>query len=128
MSLPSKSNFRFYGEIQLGSGIPVVFLATSSRRADVVVKLSVKNSSCVAGPFGLKILISEVGTLLQHTGSFRTTSARLRSGNVGILLLRKRIFGGKRLLSLATTRCGLLYLFVEGPDVILAGKRVLSGL
>lgn len=69
--VPRVSNFRIYQGVEDRCGVPVLLLDTHDESVSGVVKLRVKTSSCVAGPFDVRRLASQVGTRFEGISQLR---------------------------------------------------------
>lgn len=77
--VPHVSKARLYGRVGNRFGayrVPMILLATEATIRRAIRKLHLKTSSCVAGPFG-------VGVLISHYGGLIGSHVRLRRGFAG---------------------------------------------
>lgn len=118
--LPGVDNFRLVSCVGNFSA-PMVFVATGSSVSSEICKLGLKTSSCVAGPFGVSRLRTEISTMLQECGG---TGAGLDFGSVMVSAGSEVIAGGKMRVSLALGRCRVLLLFMHGGGVTLCHRVV----
>lgn len=128
--LPGLSNFRMYRRVHRFSSVPVIVLATGDRSVSGVLNLRCNTSSCVAGPFGVLRIGTEVGTVVHEaTGHGRrpTNDPILIGKGVGVSYRKHHIFVKRHRVGLATGRFSILRLLTVGPGGI-CDERGLLGL
>lgn len=126
--LPKRSKLRVLGGLGGSSGagsVPIVVIATGNSRCSGMMKLSSKTSSCIAGPFNVVRLVSEVGTMLEEDKG-RRSGAGLSINKVDLSAGGRRMGMSKRGIMLALGRFRLLRGLVHGRKVILAESRLLA--
>lgn len=121
--LPSKGKFTLYHRLHRRNvRAPVLFLATYSSRLRVIHKLSDNTSSCIAGPFGLRRLLSHVHTLLHHKNDSMVGDSRII-----LSATRVAICGGNISIFTAGARFRVLTVLVGGDNFVIAESALLRG-
>lgn len=128
--LPSFSKLsilRGVHESTIAGGIPIVLIATGKDRVSGIGNLSVNTSSCVAGPFSILRLVSEIHTVLHE---YSISSERSMVGlNRVIFSSSGRVMADyNRRYGLAFGRCRLLGCLLGGGKVTLAHRGVVLGI
>lgn len=131
--LPGVSNLRITGQIQTGRAAPVVVMATGSSRLSGILKLRLKTSSCIAGPFSGQRLMTQIGTGLHHRRTTTTPTTRTRGTSVRINSLAVRpstcaIAGHNRGVGLARHRFRLLCCLTRRVNRIVGHRRLLRAI
>lgn len=115
--------FRTHG----ADDVPVVVLSTGARSTSGVLKLGIKTSSCIAGPFGPLRLITHIGSRLQHCAALSDAPSNSTICRTNNLIVGSRLGGiamSKRRIGLAPVRCGVLLLLVGGGKGMFSVDRV----
>lgn len=125
--VPRVSKCRILRRLHGADGVPIVVLSTGSTSSRGVLKLGLKTSSCLTGPFGPLRTMTHIGSGVHQFCTLKAT--RLSSGVLAIQSLRLSprnymLGGGKRPVRLASMRCQVVRLFVGRPKGIFAGRRV----
>lgn len=98
--VPRVSNLRLYSAVGGSvhcSRVPVVLLATGTDRRRRLRKLDINTSSCVAGPFGVRILGLHVGGVVRVGIGHRRVFGRsvgVRPDHVAVAPLSRRLIRG----------------------------------
>lgn len=129
--VPGLGNLGIYRRVHGASGIPMLFLATGSRRSSGLLKLVIKKSSCLTGPFSCTRLLKEIGTLLEHcricrkgdAGRGRTRGV-VRVNSVGLGATFGRVITSKGGIRISSLRCGVLHLVVRRPNGVFSARGV----
>lgn len=129
--VPIVSNVRTVIRVEGVSGIPIVLLATGDRSASGMLKLAIKTSSCIAGPFGPMRLRTEIGSRVEECVLLNTNGADTK----GLMVNNVRLSSGSgaiaisnRTTGLAHARCSVLGLLVRRPNRICSPGRVCTGI
>lgn len=120
--VPSMSNFSCYSGVHSLMSYPVLFLATGAVRRSVAFKLNLKTSSCLAGPFHVTRLQTEMGTRLQHR--HERQRATVAFSHVGVSLSTGRLQMSGAPITLAGDRCLVYRCLTEGGKRMFSGRRV----
>lgn len=127
--LPKFDKVRVLQEVHDGSGrAPVLLLATGDSIRSGMSNLSLNTGSCVAGPFRVRRLLTEVQTTLEvgSTNARRPTiRSYLRISSLGLGRGAERIDQKSGTVRLAPERFSLLICLVAGGERILGERRVL---
>ncbi len=128
--LPNRSNLSILGGLHsaaTATSLPIVLLATGKDRCSGIINLSDKTSSCIAGPFNVVRLLTQVGTVLHHTrGAGPSVTRRFRVNRLCMYPTRRTIEIGNDRISLACGRFRLLRLLLRGRSMILAHSQLLG--
>lgn len=124
--LPKVPNRTILRRVQGGKGLPIVILATGSDLSRGMRILADKTSSCVAGPFRVERILTEIRMRL-HRGR-RGRTRRRRALSFGSVMLgegafRIRVTKGV-LPGVAGRRFTVLRLLLGGPGRIFDGRSV----
>lgn len=120
--VPSVSKFACYNGVHSLISYPVLFLATGAVRESVASNLKLKTSSCLAGPFHVTRLHTEMRTRLHHRRERQRIS--LAFSQVGVSLSTGRLLISGVPIPLAGDRCLVYRCLTNGEKRIFSGGRV----
>lgn len=122
--LPKVSKRRILTRVQGRNGAPIVILATGSKLSRGVKLLADKTSSCVAGPFRVRRILTQVRIRL-HRVRRRPRRGDISCGGLRLSHRHFRIQVTKILLpGVAGRRFTVLRLLLRRPGRIFDGRRV----
>lgn len=121
--VPNVSKFSLYHEVHRGISYPVLFLATGARRGSMVAKLNTNKSSCVAGPFKVKRLQTEITTRVQQRGERGARAVYVK--RIHFSVRREGVCIRRRRLIFAGTRCAVYRFLTLGRKRMFSGRQVL---
>lgn len=84
--------------------------------------LDTNTSSCIAGPFRVRRIVTQVRTLVQHGDNL--TSRIVSLPPFRISLSHHRLSVGSRIVGLATFRCAVVRALVHGGNGIIDGSSL----
>lgn len=130
--LPKVSKCRIYHRVHSGTTAPVVVLSTGDRMFSGILKLRLKTSSCVVGPFSPGRVITHMETILEECRIKRRGSASIRGAGytrfskLAVGLAGCSIIYSKRPISVPPGRLRLLCYLTTSPGRMFAERRLLS--
>ncbi len=127
--VPNVSNFKIYGTLHRhSSALNIVVLSTGDRRVSGISDLVVNTSSCVAGPFSVSRLVTEISTMcheIDHSSDEGRGRRLVASKPFTVSVGDEILIGGNGPISLARIRFRVVRCFLGGPGATLSEISVL---
>lgn len=128
VSLPDGSGFEICKRVRQVSKVPIIFLTASDEEVNIVMGLDIGGDDYITKPFKLGVLLSRIHALLRRARDFQSADTELSSNGIQVQLLRGQAYKEGKLLELTAAEYKLLCLFMQNPNVVLSGERILEKL
>lgn len=128
VSLPDGSGFDLCQKIRQTSKVPIIFLTAADEETDIIMGLDIGGDDYITKPFKLSIFLSRVNALLRRSENFQKENTQIFSNDIRVDLLKREVYKGSSLLDLTASEYKLLCLFLENPNIVLSGEKILAQL
>jgi len=125
LGLPDRSGIEVIEEIRAGSTIPIIVLSVRNDEAGKVRALELGADDYVTKPFGMAELVTRIRVALKHRYQAQGTIPLLRSGDLEIDLVTRRVTRAGHEIRLSPTEYDILRLLAEHAGKILTHDYIL---
>jgi two-component system, OmpR family, KDP operon response regulator KdpE len=125
LGLPDRSGIEVIEEIRARSTIPIIVLSVRNDEAGKVKALELGADDYVTKPFGMAELVTRIRVALKHRYQAQGTIPLLRSGDLEIDLVTRRVTRAGQEIRLSPTEYDILRLLAEHAGKILTHDYIL---
>ena len=123
--MPELDGFSVCRAARKNSDVPIIFLTALSDEEDKLYGYELGADDYITKPFSLSVLYAKLTALIKRRRGSIRTGDRLEAGELSIHLPSRRVFAGKKEISLTPKEYALLVCLILNKGLILSREQLL---
>lgn len=111
--------------VRKNSDVPILFLTALSAEEDKLLGYELGADDYITKPFSLGVLYAKTMALIRRSRGGMLTGDRMSAGDVTVELSSRRVFAGKREVSLTPKEYALLLCLMRNKNLVLSREQLL---
>ena len=123
--MPGLDGFSVCRAVRKENDVPIIFLTALSDEDDKLYGYELGADDYITKPFSLSVLYAKVTALIRRSrGSIRQDD-RLEAGGISCILSQRRVFAGKKEVSLTPKEYSLLVCLMRNRNIVMSREQLL---
>ncbi|MBQ3062642.1 MAG: response regulator transcription factor [Clostridia bacterium] len=123
--MPGLDGFSVCRAVRKENDVPIIFLTALSDEDDKLYGYELGADDYITKPFSLSVLYAKVTALIRRSrGSIRQDD-RLEAGGISCILSQRRVFAGKKEISLTPKEYSLLVCLMRNRNIVMSREQLL---
>jgi len=123
--MPGLDGFSVCRAVRKENDVPIIFLTALSDEDDKLYGYELGADDYITKPFSLSVLHAKVTALIRRSrGSIRQDD-RLEAGGISCILSQRRVFTGKKEISLTPKEYSLLVCLMRNRNIVMSREQLL---
>ncbi|MBQ1270099.1 MAG: response regulator transcription factor [Clostridia bacterium] len=123
--MPGLDGFSVCRAVRRHNDVPIIFLTALSDEDDKLYGYELGADDYITKPFSLSVLYAKVTALIRRSrGSIRQDD-RLEAGGISCILSQRRVFAGKKEISLTPKEYSLLVCLMRNRNIVMSREQLL---
>jgi len=130
ITLPDGNGFELCKRIRKSSRTPIIFLTACDEEVNIVLGLDIGADDYITKPFRVRELISRIRAVLRRTSTSSSVmnSSLLKSGNVVVNFLQRKIYKNNYEILLTPMEFKLISILCQNPLQVLTRNQILENI